>query len=467
MPEGIVDVIPVDLVSAAIIAVAAKGPEPDIEVVQVASGSAEPAALPPPRRPRLRAGSPSTRSTTPRASPSWWPSGRSPAAAGCRASSSGPRACSSRAEGVLGSLPLRGKQAEWSAELEEKREEIEQALGYVELYGAYAECEAVYGVDRLLALWDALVRRRPARLLLRSPGHRLGQLHPPRSTCRRSSPRPACAPRRAGAPAPTREERLRKQVLAPERQLAAFDLENTLIASNVVASYALLATRRLPARRAPPLRHADAGRGPVAPGPRPQGPQRLPARCSTAATTAPRSTRSPRTPPRCSAGSSSPSRSRPPSAGCASTAPLGHRTVLITGALDFVVEAARAALRRHRRRRDGRQPTAPTTASSPTCRPPARAGPRCSWTTPRPTASTSASPWPTPTPPPTCPCSRPSASRWRSTPRPASPPSPASGAGWSSTSRSRRARPAPSCPSAPAAPATAAWPTRSSRTVSA
>src|SRR4051794_88529 len=32
VPEGIVDVIPVDLVSAAIIAVAAKGPEPDIEV---------------------------------------------------------------------------------------------------------------------------------------------------------------------------------------------------------------------------------------------------------------------------------------------------------------------------------------------------------------------------------------------------------------------------------------------------
>jgi len=44
----------------------------------------------------------------------------------------------------------------------------------------------------------------------------------------------------------SRESRLRDQVLSPERQLAAFDLENTLIASNVVASYAFLATRRLP-----------------------------------------------------------------------------------------------------------------------------------------------------------------------------------------------------------------------------
>src|SRR5207245_1975090 len=39
--------------------------------------------------------------------------------------------------------------------------------------------------------------------------------------------------------------RLRRQVLSPDRHLAAFDLENTLIASNVVASYAWLATRRL------------------------------------------------------------------------------------------------------------------------------------------------------------------------------------------------------------------------------
>ena len=40
-------------------------------------------------------------------------------------------------------------------------------------------------------------------------------------------------------------ERLRKQVLDPERHVAAFDLENTLIASNVVESYSFLATRRL------------------------------------------------------------------------------------------------------------------------------------------------------------------------------------------------------------------------------
>jgi len=42
-----------------------------------------------------------------------------------------------------------------------------------------------------------------------------------------------------------RAGRLRRAVLAPDRHLAAFDLENTLIASNVVESYSWLATRRL------------------------------------------------------------------------------------------------------------------------------------------------------------------------------------------------------------------------------
>ncbi|GIS99252.1 MAG: hypothetical protein CM1200mP26_09650 [Acidimicrobiales bacterium] len=46
----------------------------------------------------------------------------------------------------------------------------------------------------------------------------------------------------------SRSSRLRRQILAPERHLVAFDLENTLIASNVVASYAWLGSRRLNGR---------------------------------------------------------------------------------------------------------------------------------------------------------------------------------------------------------------------------
>ena len=60
---------------------------------------------------------------------------------------------------------------------------------------------------------------------------------------------------------PTAPDRLRRQVLVPDRHVAAFDLENTLIASNVVESYSWLATRRLERARAAALRAAHAGRG--------------------------------------------------------------------------------------------------------------------------------------------------------------------------------------------------------------
>jgi fatty acyl-CoA reductase len=244
VPEGIVDVIPVDLVSAAIIAVAARGPQPDLDIVQVASGSQNPL-----RYRRLvdlvsdwflehplydTKGQPIVVRK-------WSFPGRG------RVQGQLQRAQKTleRAESVLSTLPLRGRQAEWSASLEAKREEAEQALGYVELYGAYAECEAVYGLDRLLALWDE-----------QSPDDQRDFCFDPRviewdhfttevflpSVVQQARVRTTPG----GRTGPSRSERLRGQVLAPERQLAAFDLENTLIASNVVASYAFLATRRLP-----------------------------------------------------------------------------------------------------------------------------------------------------------------------------------------------------------------------------
>ncbi len=244
VPEGIVDVIPVDLVSAAIIAVAAKGPEPDVEVIQVASGSQNPLRY---RRlvdlvsnwflehPLYDA------KGQPIVVPKWTFPGRG------RVQGQLQRAQKTleRVEGVLGSLPLRGKQAEWTASLEGKREEAEQALGYVELYGAYAECEALYGLDHLLTLWEAQTEDDqrdfcfdPRVIDWTDFTDNVFLPSVVQQARVRTTP--------GGRTGPSREERLRAQVLAPQRQLAAFDLENTLIASNVVASYAFLATRRMP-----------------------------------------------------------------------------------------------------------------------------------------------------------------------------------------------------------------------------
>jgi HAD superfamily hydrolase (TIGR01490 family) len=244
VPEGIVDVIPVDLVSAAIIAVAAKGPEPEPEIIQVASGSRNPLHYR--RLVDLVSewfGEHPLYDTKgqPIMVPKWKFSGRGDVKDQLRRATKS----LSRAESVLGALPLRGKQAEFGTSLEEKREEAERALGYVEIYGAYAECEAIYGLDRLIALWDAQSAD-DQRDFCFDPrviewDSFVREIHLP-SVVKQARVRTTPG----GKVGPTREQRLRAQVLAPERQFAAFDLENTLIASNVVTSYAFLATRRLP-----------------------------------------------------------------------------------------------------------------------------------------------------------------------------------------------------------------------------
>ncbi len=244
VPEGVVDVIPVDLVAAAILAAAAEGPPPQPKVIQVASGSRNPL-----RYRRLvelvhgwfsehplydSAGQPIMVRQ-------WSFPGRG------RVQGQLTRAKKSieRAERILQSLPLRGRQAEWTATLESKREEAERALGYVELYGAYAECEAIYGVDRLLELWDRLPPD-DQRDFCFDPAvidweQYVQSVHLPSVV---EHARVRTTP--GGRTGESRESRLRRQVLSPDRHMAAFDLENTLIASNVVASYSWLATRRLP-----------------------------------------------------------------------------------------------------------------------------------------------------------------------------------------------------------------------------
>jgi len=246
VPEGTVDVIPVDLVVGAIIAVAARGPanedgSPDI--TQVASGSANPL-----KYERLVDLVQSwfgehplyDNSGQPIAVPDWGYTTRN------RVQGQLNRAKSAleKSEKVIGSLPLRGKQAAWSAKVEEQRDTVSRALTYVELYGAYTACEAIYGVDRLLNLQGSLGGS-DAQDFCMDPrivdwDHYVHQIHLP-SVVEHARVRTDGKKGRGES----RSTRLRRQVLAPERQLAAFDLENTLIASNVVTSYAWLASRRL------------------------------------------------------------------------------------------------------------------------------------------------------------------------------------------------------------------------------
>jgi HAD superfamily hydrolase (TIGR01490 family) len=246
IPEGVVDVVPVDLVVAAIVAVAAAGPDPDgAGVYQVASSVRNP----------LRYGQlvdlvqswftdhPLYDSDgQPIVVPEWSFPGRGRVQRQLRRATT----AFAVAERVLGVLPVRGERADLAARIEDQRTRAERALGYVELYGAYTETEAHFRVDRLLALWDRLA---PAeqQIFCFDPGviewaHYVHDVHLPSVV---DHARVRSTPARSAMV--SRSDRAERAILSPDRHLAAFDLENTLIASNVVESYAWLASRHLPA----------------------------------------------------------------------------------------------------------------------------------------------------------------------------------------------------------------------------
>ncbi len=273
--------------------------------------------------------------------------------AGCSASSSGPRPITRAGEQAAPvASPSAASRPLWAATprgASGRRSSGRSA--YVELYGAYAECEAIYGVDRLLARWDALDPDDQATFCFDPRvvdwASYTTEVHLP-SVVQHARVRTTPG----GRIGEKREVRLRRQVLAPERHLAAFDLENTLIASNVVGLL-LLAGHPPPPPRATALRFVL---------------QTLarPRRCSPldrhdrsdflrhfyrryeGADVAQLEADAVEMFSDLILAQVVPGRA---SAGCASTARLGHRTVLITGALDLAIDAPAPAVRRHRRRR--------------------------------------------------------------------------------------------------------------------
>jgi HAD superfamily hydrolase (TIGR01490 family) len=118
----------------------------------------------------------------------------------------------------------------------------------VELYGAYVETEARFDDRRLAALWDSLPDADRAAFCFDATtidwATYVHDVHLP-SIVHHARVRTRPSP----TGGPTRRDRGRRAVLSPERTLAVFDLENTLIASNVVESYAWLASRRMDTRR--------------------------------------------------------------------------------------------------------------------------------------------------------------------------------------------------------------------------
>jgi len=243
VPEGTIDVIPVDFVVAAICAVAARGPIEGADIVQVASGSVNPlhyGRLVDLVRSWFTDNPIYDEHGQPISVPEWSFPGRG------RVKRQLERAGTTLdlSRKVLDKLPIRGRQAEVAVKLEEQRDLVERAMGYVDLYGAYAECEAVYLLDRLIALWDTLDAGDHETFCFDPRtmdwDHYVPEVHLPSVV--KAGRVPMKPPARG---VQDRATRLRSQILSPDRHIAAFDLENTLIASNVVASFAWLGSRHL------------------------------------------------------------------------------------------------------------------------------------------------------------------------------------------------------------------------------
>ena len=241
-PEGIIDVIPVDMVAAAIIAVAAKGPETEPEIFQVASGSTNPLqfkVLLDTAMEWFQEHPVYDSNGHPTASTEWKYAGSS----GLEEQLDRVVKAFDVAAKVINRLPIRGESS-FTSKFAERRQNLDQIKGYVNIYGAYGKCEAIYGIDRTLALWESLTDQDRSQFgfdpRVIDWHHYITEVHLPTVVIQarvKTTPE-----KRSG---PSRSERLRSAVLDPGRHFAAFDLENTLIASNVVESYAWLATRRL------------------------------------------------------------------------------------------------------------------------------------------------------------------------------------------------------------------------------
>ncbi|MBT96173.1 MAG: HAD-IB family hydrolase [Acidimicrobiaceae bacterium] len=246
IPEGVVDIIPVDLVASAIVAVAAQDKPDKPFVVQVASGACNP----------IKTGIladyvheyfgnfPILDEKNQPITPSKW---EFPGRGRVVTQLTRAKRLLQTAENTLHKLPIRGNQAMVVADLEEKRIELDKAMEYITLYGKYVECEAIYDVTSLLRLWENLddEDRKAFPFDPRVIDWRkyVYDIHLPTVVIQgRVKTTPSAFPPKS------RNSRLRKQILDPSRQLAVFDLENTLIASNVVSSWGYLATKRLPSQ---------------------------------------------------------------------------------------------------------------------------------------------------------------------------------------------------------------------------
>lgn len=233
IPDGIVDIVPVDLVANALRAAAARAPAAEAPAYyHVGSGSRNPLTF---RRfyelvrdyfERYPLPDPEGRGTV--KAPQW----NFPGAARLEFALRGAERAAGAAEEALLRLPGSERTRDWQRRLHRRQRDLDFLRRYSDLYGAYVEIEVIYTDDRTLALHRALPPGEQAHAGFDSAvvdwAHYIEEVHCPTVT---SLVR--------GAPG--------RQAARPEAPLpddpdiaAVFDLEGTVLASNMVETYLCL-----------------------------------------------------------------------------------------------------------------------------------------------------------------------------------------------------------------------------------
>jgi fatty acyl-CoA reductase len=242
LPEGIIDIIPVDLVVDAMMAIAATVPEDGRRYYHVCSGARnalsyrdlydnvkeyfERHPLPERGRGEIRV-------------PEWRFPGRRRVMKKLEAGEK----LLARADRIVSHLPRSNKVRQIVRRVDREKRRLDFVRRYADLYGAYTEAEVIYTDDRTLALYRSLTEQDRQRFPFDAAGidwrTYLQDIHCPSITVAMR----VLAPER---PAP--------EVRVVPRQdgvVAVFDMEGTLLDSNVVESYLWLRLAELPREQWP------------------------------------------------------------------------------------------------------------------------------------------------------------------------------------------------------------------------
>jgi alcohol-forming fatty acyl-CoA reductase len=242
IPDGIIDIIPVDVVVNAMLAVAASSPGDAPGYFHVCSGSRNPLhyrRLYELVREYFRAEPLRQRDRGEIRVPDWRFPGRSRVERMLRV---GERAIEA-ADRVVRKLPRSSRVRGWARDLDRQRGRLDFVRKYADLYGAYTEAEVIYTDDRTVELWDSLGPEDRDRFPFDATAidwdHYIKEVHCPAVT------------RTLRFDRPKREEP--RVSLGPSTNgvLAVFDLEGTVVASNVIESFLWLRLADLPTERWP------------------------------------------------------------------------------------------------------------------------------------------------------------------------------------------------------------------------